>query len=129
METTNKEEEATFGFKTVNSYLIPVSLPQSIGFEPDSVYAIPTSTNKGTFNGSLTVNDFANDGYLTVNDFANDGYSLPFSPSSFASAVSNSTDSYTYLSSTEGTIASTKLSLAGIYNSAASIRSNSIEGK
>ena len=50
METTNKEEEATFRFKTVNSYLIPVSLPQSIGFEPDSsVYAIPTSTNKGTF--------------------------------------------------------------------------------
>ena len=75
------------------------------------------------------LNRHSGDVSLTDNDFANDGYSLPFSPSSSAYAVPNSTDSYAYLSSTEGGIASTKLSLAGIYNSAASIGSSSIEGK
>ena len=74
------------------------------------------------------LNMHSGNGPLTDNDFANDGYSVAFSPSS--SAHPNSSDSYAYyLSSTEGGIASTELSLAGIYNSAASIPSFSIEGK
>ena len=80
-------------FENFNSSVVPrVDATRSTP-ETEPFYASVRKTHgKGTPTTAYDhLNRHSGNGSLTDNDFANDGYSLPFSPSSSAYAVSNST--------------------------------------